>query len=68
VDLTAIVSTDSSGRTVVTLTFDGGALPSGHYRLNILGSAVTGADGTALDGTGTGTGNGVDYLGPTWTV
>jgi autotransporter-associated beta strand protein len=68
VDLTATVTTDSSGRTVVTLTFGGGVLASGHYRLNILGNAVTGSDGMALDGSGTGTGNGVDYVGPIWTI
>jgi autotransporter-associated beta strand protein len=68
VDLSATVSTDAQGRTVVTLTFSGGALAADHYRLSILGTAVTGADGAALDGSGTGTGSGIDYLGPTWTV
>jgi hypothetical protein len=68
VDLTASVTTDSLGRTVVTLSFDSSALAAGHYRLSILSSAVTGDDGTALDGSGTGTGNGIDYLGPIWTV
>jgi autotransporter-associated beta strand protein len=67
-DLTAAVTVDGSGRTVVTLTFDGGALAAGHYQLDILSNALTGNDGTALDGSGLGAGNGVDYLGPIWTV
>jgi len=33
VSLTATLSTDAQGRTVVMLTFDGGALAAGHYRL-----------------------------------
>jgi autotransporter-associated beta strand protein len=74
VTLSAVISTDSQGRTVVTLTFSGdetnslGALLSGRYALTVIGSAVTGANGVALDGTGTGTGNGIDYLGQTWIV
>jgi autotransporter-associated beta strand protein len=68
VGLSATVSTDAQGRTVVTLTFNDGALAAGHYRLSILGTAVTGSDGTALDGSGTGTESGVDYVGPTWTI
>jgi autotransporter-associated beta strand protein len=74
VALTATVSTDSLGRTVVTLTFSGDqtnsldALLSGRYALTIVGSAVTGTNGVALDGSGTGAGNGVDYVGPIWTI
>jgi hypothetical protein len=74
VTLSAVVSTDSLGRTVVTLTFSGDqtnsldALLSGRYALTIVGSAVTGTNGVALDGSGTGTGNGIDFTGQTWTV
>jgi hypothetical protein len=74
VTLSATVSTDSLGRTVVTLTFSGnqtdasGALLSGRYALTVIGSDVTDSAGMALDGLGTGTGNGVDYLGSSWTV
>jgi len=67
VGLTATVTTDAQGRTVVTLKFSGpfaetgtaaGVNPSlvdGIYALTILGSAVTGANGLALDGDGNGT-------------
>jgi hypothetical protein len=74
VTLSATVSTDGEGRTVVTLTFSGdqtdsvGALLSGRYALTVIGSAVTGSDGTALDGSGLGTGNGIDFIGPNWTI
>jgi hypothetical protein len=61
------VSTDAEGRTVVTLTFNDGALAAGHYRLGIASSAITGTDGSALDGTGLGLSSS-DYLGPIWTV
>ena len=53
VTLSATVTTDAYGRTVVTLTFSGdqtdsvGALLSGRYALTVIGSAVTGSDGTA---------------------
>ena len=66
-DLTATVAMNSSGLTVVTLAFDGG-LSTGHYQLGILSDAVTGSDGTALDGSGTGTTNGINYVGPIWTI
>jgi hypothetical protein len=66
--LSATVSTDIFGRTVVTLTFgDGIDLGAGQYNLAVLSSAVTGADGSALDGIGDGTGTGADYI-HTWTV
>ena len=72
VDLTANVTTNALGQTVVTLTFSGlltdsvsalnGASPSladGRYTLTVLASAVTGAsDGVALNG-------GVNYVSPT---
>ncbi|HEY1381827.1 MAG TPA: putative glycoside hydrolase [Gemmataceae bacterium] len=66
VALTPTVSTDGQGRTVVVLTFSGqfaeantaaGASPSlvdGIYTLTVSGSAVTGANGLALDGDGNG--------------
>ena len=59
---------------MVTLTFSGdqtdldGALLSGRYALTVVGSAVTDSSGVPLDGLGTGTRNGTDYLGPIWTV
>ena len=74
VTVSATVTTDGDGRTVVTLTFSGdqtdldGALLSGRYALTVVGSAVTDSSGVPLDGLGTGTRNGTDYLGPIWTV
>jgi hypothetical protein len=68
VGLTATVSTDAQGRTVVTLTFDPTGVPAGNYRLGIVGSAVTGLDGIALDGSGLGTGSGIDYFGSIWAI
>ncbi|HEY1377558.1 MAG TPA: N-acetylmuramoyl-L-alanine amidase [Gemmataceae bacterium] len=67
VTLTPTVTTDAQGRTVVTLTFSGafaeantaaGANPSlidGIYTLTVVGSAVTGPGGLALDGNNDGT-------------
>jgi hypothetical protein len=80
--LNASVFPDSQGRTVVVLTFSGaetdpvsgqngnGATPSlndGRYQLTILGASVTGANGQALDGAGTGTA-GSNYVSPTDTL
>ena len=71
VGLTASVTTDDLGRTVVTLTFSGdqtdgsGNLLSGHYQLSVLSSNVTDANGLALDGSGL---SGADYWSQTWTV
>ncbi|HEX4589831.1 MAG TPA: choice-of-anchor Q domain-containing protein, partial [Gemmataceae bacterium] len=74
--LSAAVSTDAQGRTVVTLGFSGsetdpvsalnGGIPSladGRYSLTIFGSAVTGAFTQPLDGNADGTPGG-DYLSP----
>ncbi|HEY1376238.1 MAG TPA: choice-of-anchor Q domain-containing protein [Gemmataceae bacterium] len=72
VGLTATVSTDGSGRTVVKLTFSGAftesntaagvdrSLIDGKYTLTINSAAVTGAGGVALDGDANGTPGG-DY-------
>ena len=67
VALSASISTDAEGRSVVTLTFDGGALAAGHYQLSVLSNAVAGSDGSGFDGSGLGLTSG-DYLGPIWTV
>ncbi len=75
VTLSATVSADAEGRTVVVLTFSGaetvqetptGVNPSlidGWYRLTVFGAAVTGSNGLALDGDGdrVAGGNRVDY-------
>jgi hypothetical protein len=65
--LSAAVSTNASGQTVVTLTFSGGetdpataglAMPSladGVYQLTVLSGNVTDANGITLDGNGDGT-------------
>jgi hypothetical protein len=65
VDLTAAVSADAQGRTVVTLTFGGAetdavsgrngglaSLADGRYTLTVLSGAVTGSNGLALAGGG----------------
>ncbi|HEX4591225.1 MAG TPA: hypothetical protein VH120_14915, partial [Gemmataceae bacterium] len=77
VALSAAVSTDGLGRTVVTLSFSGGetdpisvlnggtpSLADGRYTLTIFGGAVTGPGGVALDGAGNGT-PGSNYVSPT---
>jgi hypothetical protein len=77
VDLSADVSLDDQGRTVVTLTFSGpetdpesaknGSPPSltdGRYTFTVFNASVTGADnGLALDGTGDGF-QGDDWVSP----
>jgi hypothetical protein len=74
VGLVASVSTDTQGRTVVTLTFQPGgttdpvsilnngaaSLADGKYRLDIVSASVTGTGGLALDGDANGTAGG-DY-------
>ena len=73
VDLSAVVSTDGQGRTVVTLTFSGsqtdgaGNLLGGHYALAIESNDVVDSSGLALDGAGTGT-PGTDNLSQIWAV
>ncbi len=68
VSLSATVSTDIFGRTVVTLTFgDGVDLGAGQYNLTVFSSAVTGADGSPLDGIGGGASTGADFT-HTWTI
>jgi hypothetical protein len=80
VTLAAAVSADSQGRTVVTLSFSGAetdplsgqhggisSLADGQYQLTILGGAVTGANGLALDGNANGTA-GSNYVSPTDTL
>jgi predicted outer membrane repeat protein len=74
--LSAAVSTDAKGRTVVTLGFSGsetdpvsalnGGAPSladGRYTLTIFANSVTGPGGLALDGNGDGAAGG-DYVSP----
>src|SRR5205807_7067423 len=76
VDLSAAVSLDGQGRTMVTLTFAGSetdpvsalhggasSLADGRYNLTIFGGDVTGFYGKHLDGSGTGT-PGSDYASP----
>jgi hypothetical protein len=76
VGLTAAVSADGLGQTVVTLTFTGGtatdpsslhngtfSLADGRYRLAILAGAVAGPGGLALDGDNDGTAGGA-YTSP----
>jgi autotransporter-associated beta strand protein len=76
VTLSAIVSTDSQNRTIVTLTFSGSetdpvsvlnngvaSLADGRYALTILSAKVTGANGLALDGDSDGIAGG-DYVSP----
>jgi hypothetical protein len=80
VTLSAAVSTDVQGRTVVVLTFSGsqseavsgqnGATPSladGRYQLTIYSASVTGSNNLALDGDGDGVAGG-DYVSPTDTA
>lgn len=81
VGLSAGVSTNGSGQTVVTLSFNGtvavdpisgqnGAplsLANGRYQLTILNNAVTGTNGLALDGDNDGTAGGT-YVSPTDTA
>jgi len=80
VDLASAVSTDAQGRTVVTLNFSGAetdaisaqgsslaSLADGRYSLTILGGAVTGPGGIALDGDGNGAPGG-NYVSPTDTL
>jgi hypothetical protein len=74
VNLSANVTVDNQGRTVVTLTFSGAetdalsamnggaaSLADGRYQLTILSGMVTGTNGLALNG---GSANG-DYVSPT---
>ena len=80
VALSAAVSTNSSGQTVVTLTFAGAetdsvsgdnsgqlSLADGRYALTINGASVLDANGAALDGDGDGVIGG-NYLSPTDTL
>jgi hypothetical protein len=75
--LSAVITTDSLGRTVVTFGFSGsetdpvsglnGGVPSladGRYQLTILGNAVNGPGGIFLDGDGDGSPGG-NYVSPT---
>jgi hypothetical protein len=75
--LAAAVSTDAMGHTLVTLTFSGAetdavsgfnggqlSLADGRYQLTILGNSVTGANGVAFSGDGSGTA-GTNYVSPT---
>jgi hypothetical protein len=71
--LAATTSTDSQGRTVVTLTFSGGetdpnsganpSLADGRYSLGIAAASVFGATGAMIDGAGNGT-PGSNYVSP----
>jgi hypothetical protein len=76
VALSAAVSLNGAGQTIVTLTFSGsetdpvsalnGGAPSladGRYTLTIFGSSVTGSNGVALAGNGTTAGS--NYVSPT---
>jgi photosystem II stability/assembly factor-like uncharacterized protein len=76
VGLTAVVSTDAQGRTVVSLSFSGSeidpvsilnggiaSLSDGRYTLTVLASQIS-ANGLALDGNGDGTA-GDNYVSPT---
>jgi fibronectin-binding autotransporter adhesin len=78
--LSARVTTDSQGRTAVTLGFSGGetdpvsarnggapSLADGRYQLAVLGSAVIGPDGLSLDGNADGTPGG-NYISPADTL